>query len=253
MKYVTYVVVVGSALACLATAQAETYSGSLLYIPPPGSTDGIIVGDSGGLWATNKVAFSWTVTNEDPSYPGYPWKYEYHVTQESGQAGFSHLTIETSDGFTASDLAGLTGATLLSVGTQQSGSGNPGMPADLDEIRVAPTSTPGNWTVSAHSDRMPVWGDFYTRGGDTPVRRAGSSTGPLPTDVGYDNYAYNGGFTSADLDPAAAAQSGSVDYHILRPDTHAPEPATIVNLAVLGVVALGAYVWRRRKAGNRLA
>jgi len=253
MRYASYVVVVVSLLGCLAAAQAETYTGSLLYTPPPGSTDGILVGDADGLWASNKVALSWTVTNEDDSYPEYPWRYEYHITQESGQAGFSHLTIEVSDGITASDLAGLAGATLLSVGTQQFGSGNPGMPSVLYGIRVAPINTPGNWTVSFYSDRMPVWGDFYTRGGNTPVRRGGSSTGPLPTDVGYENYAYNRGFTSEDLDPVAPAQSGSVEYHILRPDTHAPEPATIVNLAALGAVALGAHLWRRRQSGTRLA
>jgi hypothetical protein len=61
-----------------------------------------------------------------------------------------------------------------------------------------------------------------------------------------DNYAYNRGFTTADVDPGAPPASGTVDYHILCPATHAPEPGTIVYLAALGVVVAGAYLWGRR-------
>ena len=45
------------------------------------------------------------------------------------------------------------------------------------------------------------------------------------------------GFTSSDVDPTAAPSNGSIDYHILRPDSVVPEPATICLLG-LGTLAL---------------
>jgi hypothetical protein len=51
---------------------------------------------------------------------------------------------------------------------------------------------------------MPVWGDFYAKSGN-----AGSGFVAI----------WNAGFTASDIDPTAGPANGSLDYHILVPDS----------------------------------
>ena len=79
------------------------------------------------------------------------------------------------------------------------------------------------YTVEFVSDRTPVWGDFYAKGGPTTA-------------------IWNAGFTAAD--PQAAPANGSLQGHLLVPDTTViiPVPGAL-GLAVLG---LGLVASRRR-------
>jgi hypothetical protein len=72
---------------------------------------------------------------------------------------------------------------------------------------------------------VPVWGDFYAKCGAHPP-----------------NQIWNMGITLPD--PMAPAANGSIDNHILVPDSYnIPEPATFV-LLLIGTV-LGTHKRRR--------
>ena len=147
------------ALAALsASAGASVYSGSLQYTPPTnGSSDGLRVLGPSGQWDSYTVTMEWTVTDEDTSQPGYPWKYTYHFSHSGTQYGFSHIIIETSSGFTAADMVGLDGAGVETIGMQTVMSGNPDMSEDMYGIRFSPGDdgiTDLTWTF--YSDRAGV-------------------------------------------------------------------------------------------------
>jgi hypothetical protein len=145
------------------------------------------------------------------------------------------LIIETSGDFQMTDiiegsyqvLQGSVGS--VSVGEfRYGGEDNYGMPENLYGIKF--DSTAGlTLQISFDSFRSPVWGDFYAKDGKTQ---------------GESNTAHNEGFTALDTDPTVAASSGSVDYHILRPDTVVPEPS---SFAGLGGLLLGSLPLLRRK------
>jgi hypothetical protein len=90
-------------------------------------------------------------------------------------------------------------------------------------------------TVSFYSTRVPVWGDFYAKDGRD--KSAGEDS-PVA--------AWNAGFGVTDVDPTAPASSGSIDHHVLVPDSMLaiPEPASIAVVLAGGV---GVIVRRRRR------
>lgn len=219
----------------VAVANAALYTGSLTYTPPapPDVNDGLMVGPPNLQWVNYTLGISWTVTDTDNSYPGFPWKYTYTFGHNGTQAGISHIIIEASEGISSSDITGLEGATITSVGPQTVQSGNPNMPEDLaGGIRFNPLSSGlFSMTWSFFSNRQPVWEDFYAR--------CGGFAGGI-------NYAYNynmdslgveRGFLSPDTDPLDPPSNGSVEFHILGPDA-VPEPATLSLLAFGGLVLL---------------
>lgn len=228
---------------CLcASANATSYNGTLSYSPPapPGANDGLYVEGVPTQWPTYNVSLSWTVTNEDISHPGFPWKYTYTFGHDGNAGALSHVIIEASPSFTSADMDGLTGATLSSVGLQRVSSGNEGMPEDLNGIRFnPPTDSQYSMSWTFWSDRQPVWGDFYGRCGNKQnlgVNRAFNQNGSL----GFVDP--NGSDTLMDdVDPTAPAANNSLDYHILVPDSLVPEPVTALSLG------LGALLLRRRR------
>jgi hypothetical protein len=235
-------------------SQAASYTGSLVYTPsyPADSGDGLWVGPDGLQWENYTVTMSWSVTDQGSPFPNYPWQYTYEFKHSGTDAGFSHVIIESSPSLTAEDIIGLDGANISSVGQQTVLSGNPNMPETFNGIRFDPYQsgvTDMMWTF--YTDREPVWGDFYARCGGR---------------LGGINYAYNfndsngsdpggtlSGFVTGDIDPIAAASDGSVEFHILRPDTQvfdAPDsgPTTWLIALVMGSLLSLGYRQRRRQA-----
>lgn len=196
---------------------AVTYSGSLI------SGDGLV---GTADWSVN-VSFTWQVTY----YSQYDlWVYDYVLSVP--RKAISHIIIEVSDSFTSGNVF-----TNTPVGSTTSNW----------EIATADTSTPSAPYIPSSiygikfevnnqilfpfrivTDRSPVWGDFYAKDG--------IAKGTWVT-------VYNTGFSNPDFDPyLSLPANGSVDFHILRPDTSTggksaiPEPATIMLFAISFVV-----------------
>ena len=207
-------------------ASANLYEGSLA------------IDDSGlegtGVWATgtegkktySTAAFSWEVSqNQDSS-----WHYAYQL--DVGHKDVSHLIIGASDSFTGLDILNATGDFgSIEVDTfGDEGNSNPYIPGSLYGIKFDST-TGTSVDVSFDSSRIPVWGDFYAKGGKS---KGGKGKGK-----GVYNAVWNAGFSAAN--PTALASNGSLLNHILVPDTAAgpvPEPAAMVFLGLGGLIAL---------------
>jgi len=210
---------------------AAAYVGSLL------STTGGI--DGTGNWITDPagMSFEWEVTqNADNS-----WHYSYVFTHPVGET--SHFILEVSDNFTANDIFNLAG----DVGNVEIGEfgvddpSNPNIPGNMYGIKFE-DATGLVTAFSFDSFRVPVWQDFYSKDG---VAGEFADAGPRG---GIVNAAWNTGFALYDDDPIAPAADGSIDYHILAPDSvtnPVPEPTTLMLLGsgLLGSVA----VFRRRR------
>ncbi len=227
--------VVFSLLLLTANAGATVYTGSLQYENLGAVDTGLEVvsaNDDGWKYYTK---IDWTVSDEVSSSPtGFPIYYEYVVTVRKYE--LSYLIIEASAGFDSSDMTqvkenGLDLSTVL-IETHNIGPSAPDMPEPIygikfDDLGGGVEEGGGNvtHTISFFSNRLPVWGDAYLKCG------------------GYGNRAWNEGFTSSDSDPISAPTNGSVDMHLLVPDSVVPEPATFSLLAVGGL----ALIRRRRK------
>ncbi len=206
---------------------AAAYVGSLL------STTGGI--DGTGNWITDPagMSFEWEVTqNADNS-----WHYSYVFTHPEGET--SHFILEVSDGFTANEIFNLQGdVDNVEIGLFDT-DGNPNIPGSIYGIKFD-EATGLVTTFSFDSFRVPVWQDFYSKDG---VAGGAVDAGPRGGTV---NAAWNEGFLAQD--PNAPAADGSIDYHVLAPDSvtnPVPEPTTLMLLGsgLLGSVA----VFRRRR------
>lgn len=193
------------AMAALAGLASAAYTGSL------SSPGGLTVG---GNWASGVATMEWAVDQV-----GSLWSYEYTLAV-SKAPDISHIIIEVSD-----IRINIYDDVDFDVDIYST-NGNPGIPGSLTGVKYDDIGDVRSYTISFLSDRIPVWGDFYAKGGSN-------------------SYVYNTGFLAAD--PTDPASNGSINNHILRPDSViiVPAPAAIL-LAAMGTGLVG-YLRRREK------
>jgi hypothetical protein len=186
-------------------------------------------GAGGGItatadWNSSSTTFEWKVEEVGTSNGFILWKYDYTFTVP--KKNISHMIIEVSPDAGPSDFsAGL----FDDYSATSQGNSNPGMPSAMKGLKFQPGTV--TLTASFTTTRAPVWGDFYAKDGQ--------SSGEWVT-------AWNTGFTNLDTDPLDAPANGSINHHILRPDTQqiVPIPGTVL---LLGSGLAGLVLARRKK------
>jgi hypothetical protein len=202
-----------------------------------GVADGLLV-TAGGDWSRPATRLSWTVDNVTTLGK---WHYTYTISVL--RADVQAVIIETSDdipgpAFTEANLFALSTNppdwfNYMNIGTQSKWD-NVNLPDDVYGIKLCAIQDPVTLTISFDSDREPIWGDFYARSFliDDPVED-------------YVNTIYNWGFSLNDIDPLDPPRDGSVDNHVLVPDTGTEVPAP-AGAALAGAGAL-LTAWLRRR------
>ena len=206
------------------TASADTtYQGQLTATPDDGTGIWVNAPSEGGEdWFPAEI--EWWITETEAGF----YHYQYEIRVYDGAV--SHFIMETSEPLPEGDIWDITGdyGEAFIGEWFYPGPGNPDMPDDLYGTKFD-DAWGTTFTVEFTSNRLPVWGDFYAKDG-----QAGGE--------GLNQF-WNSGFLVDD--PLLPPSDGSIDGHILRPDSHVPEPSTMAMLA-LGLMTLGMAVSRRR-------
>jgi len=220
MKRILLTIALAIMLLCFApSTHALQYSGTLT------SAGGGIVGTAD--WASG-VSLSWVVNNT--SNPGF-WTYTYTWSDTTSQfKALSHIIIELSPDVKNISVSGANVKDFEINTYSGSDPSNQNMPGPMYGIKINTSNDPVTFTFSLITVRAPVWGDFYAKDGTTNQLL---------------NSAWNAGFLAAD--PNNAPADGTINNHILRPDTEGvmlPEPGTMILLG-LGLLGLGIVVRKR--------
>jgi hypothetical protein len=114
-------------------------------------------------YCNDTFTISWDVDKGDDG----TWRYSYGLT--TTRPDLSHWIVQVSDNFTAANvLSGSTAGLTLGMydGTQPS---NPGMPGAITGLKWdVPTAYTGSISTIIISNRIPVWGNIYMKGGNGP-------------------------------------------------------------------------------------
>jgi hypothetical protein len=196
-------------IVCVMSFVLAGQSGATLYTGSLSGADGELAGVGG--W-TDSASISWSVSqNEDLS-----WHYNYVLSVDEAEKAIGHFILETSATFTEDNIYNMDGAFGgIEIKTHSAMSpGSPDQPADIYGIKFDDTDGT-TLTIDFDSQRDPIWGDFYAKGG-----------GKIKSQV------WNGGITV--VDPIGVS-NGSFNNHILVPDTTSsmvPEPASMLLISL---------------------
>lgn len=237
--------VVLALVAILSTASLAGFSGSLGALPTGDPAGGLI---GGGNWA-NGGSLSWTVSFNDNLQR---WHYSYTLTVP-GTPAISHFIVEVSDdngqAFTkdnlfdpTSDPEGWIDDISIQFYTSATGNSNPGMPSEgIYGIKFDATDDEEletrSLTIAFDSDRVPVWGDFYAKGGDASYIFNSGLGWDDPLDAPHD---------LAHWTTVPLSTGNYTDVaHVLVPDTITLVP--VPGAMLLGSLGLGFAGWLRKR------
>jgi hypothetical protein len=175
-------------------------------VNPITTSDGSVIG--GGSWETG-VSLGWSVADAGDNYL-------YSYTFQAPDPGLSHFILQTSGNFTSNNILEISNdpVVLGTFSSEDQGNSNPGMPGDMYGIKFEGIEGDAPWTLTLLSDRAPMEGDFYAKGGD-------------------DSYAYNSGF------------GGWEGAKILVPDTVTQQVPEAGALLLFGSGLFGLVGYRR--------
>lgn len=185
-------------------------------------------------WADSTCTLRWIVSfDASTNY----WTYEYSFTT-SGSPGISHVITEVSETFGTDNVEDGTTPTY-ELGTYlPTDPSNPFIPGSLYGLKFnVPEDYDGTvytWTIV--TDRAPVWGDFYAKGGSANGNFLG--------------YAYNTEFGNPN-DTPVTNNMNEIGW-VVVPDTvtTVPEPSTLIFLG-LGILFV-ALLLRRNMGSMRI-
>lgn len=198
-----------------------------------------------GAWADGaapEISLTWLVVDNSNGTFTYRYTLSYDPA-DLDAAEPSHLLVDLSDNCVGSGAftdAGCVTAAMVDEtslpsekvvpGTFDStgqGNSNPGLPAAITGVKL----DAGGWVYEFTSNRVPVWGDLYSKDGN-----AGGGDTNAVWNTGIANHASE---SESDFVPRPDSVAG-------LPPTEVPEPGTLA-LVGSGLVAAGLALRRRRK------